>query len=256
MNNRTVITGYSLIDSQYKSNVATLFVTLKDFKERYSSSKRARNENAEAVLMNVAGERGKIKTGLVVPIAPPAIPGIGTTGGFEFWIQDNGGGRAGALVGAGATVPRQGGQAPGAHRPEHDVPRYVAAVPRRSGPREGEAPRGAGAGCVQRDPGPVRLDEGQPVQRVQPGLEGGPAVRAKYRQRPEDITRLYTGRSQGQMVPLSAIVTTELGTGPDLVPHFNGFPAAKVTGNAAPGYSSGRDRGDGGGGARNAADRL
>ena len=41
------------------------------------------------------------------------------------------------------------------------------------------------------------------------------------------------------MVPLSAVVTTEWVRGPDLVPHFNGFPAAKINGNAAPGYSSG-----------------
>ena len=86
--NRTVINGYSLIDSQYKSNVATFFVTLKDFKERYSSLKRARKENARAVLTGVwSGSQG-IKEGRFIPIAPPAIPGIGTTGGFEFWIQD------------------------------------------------------------------------------------------------------------------------------------------------------------------------
>jgi multidrug efflux pump len=39
---RTVINGYSIIDAQFKSNVATFFVTLKDFEERYSSMKRAR----------------------------------------------------------------------------------------------------------------------------------------------------------------------------------------------------------------------
>jgi multidrug efflux pump len=42
------------------------------------------------------------------------------------------------------------------------------------------------------------------------------------------------------MVPLSALVTTRWVTGPDLLPHFNGFPAAKVNGTAAPGYSSGQ----------------
>ena len=41
------------------------------------------------------------------------------------------------------------------------------------------------------------------------------------------------------MVPLSALVTTQWVAGPDLLPHFNGFPAAKVNGNPAPGYSSG-----------------
>ena len=62
---------------------------------------------------------------------------------------------------------------------------------------------------------------------------------ARYRQNPEDLTRLYTRSTNGQMVPLSALVTTQWVAGPDLLPHFNGFPAAKINGNAAPGYSSG-----------------
>jgi len=62
---------------------------------------------------------------------------------------------------------------------------------------------------------------------------------APFRQTSNDITKLYTKSTNGQMVPLSAVVNTEYVTGPDLVPHFNGFPAAQVTGGAAPGYSSG-----------------
>ena len=62
---------------------------------------------------------------------------------------------------------------------------------------------------------------------------------APYRRTPSDITKLYTRSLEGKMVPLSALVTTKYVTGPDLVPHFNGFPAAQVTGGAAPGYSSG-----------------
>ena len=62
---------------------------------------------------------------------------------------------------------------------------------------------------------------------------------APYRQNPEDLTRLYTRNNQGQMVPLSSIVTTKWTAGPDILPHFNGFTAAKIVGNAAAGYSSG-----------------
>jgi len=62
---------------------------------------------------------------------------------------------------------------------------------------------------------------------------------ARYRQNPHDITKLYSRSSTGQMVPLSAMVKTHYVTGPDLLPHFNGFPAAQITGGAAPGYSSG-----------------
>jgi len=63
---------------------------------------------------------------------------------------------------------------------------------------------------------------------------------SKYRVNPEDLTRLYTRSSQGEMIPLAALVKTRWVTGPDLLPHFNGFPAAKVNGNAATGYSSGQ----------------
>src|SRR4029077_15656653 len=62
---------------------------------------------------------------------------------------------------------------------------------------------------------------------------------APFRKTPSDITRLYTKSSNGQMVPLTSVVKTQYVTGPDLVPHFNGFPAAQVIGGAAPGDSSG-----------------
>jgi len=62
---------------------------------------------------------------------------------------------------------------------------------------------------------------------------------AQYRQNPEDLTRLYTRNNNNQMVPLSSVVSTQWTSGPDILPHFNGFPAAKINGNAAAGYSSG-----------------
>jgi multidrug efflux pump len=62
---------------------------------------------------------------------------------------------------------------------------------------------------------------------------------APYRDDPSDITRLYTRNQDNQMVPLSAVVKTEYVTGPDMVPHFNGFPAAQISGSAASGHSSG-----------------
>jgi multidrug efflux pump len=63
---------------------------------------------------------------------------------------------------------------------------------------------------------------------------------AQFRQQPGDITRLYTRSNQGKMVPLSAVVDTRWTAGPDLLPHFNGFPAAKIIGNPGAGYSSGQ----------------
>jgi multidrug efflux pump len=62
----------------------------------------------------------------------------------------------------------------------------------------------------------------------------------EYRQTPEDMDNIHVRQKDGDMVPLSALVTSRYVTGPDLLPRFNGFMAAKVTGDAAPGYSSGQ----------------
>lgn len=62
----------------------------------------------------------------------------------------------------------------------------------------------------------------------------------KYRAKPEDIDKLYVRNSNGEMIPLSAVITTEYTNGATSLPHYNGFPAAQVIGNAAPGYSSGQ----------------
>src|SRR4029453_10464219 len=53
------------------------------------------------------------------------------------------------------------------------------------------------------------------------------------RQNPEDLTRLYTRNNNNQMVPLSSVVSTKWTSGPDILPHFNGFTAAKINGSAS-----------------------
>ena len=62
----------------------------------------------------------------------------------------------------------------------------------------------------------------------------------EYRSRPDDIKQVYVRSSSGGMVPLSAVTKLEYTSAPDLITRFNTFSAAKVTGGAAPGYSSGQ----------------
>ncbi|HRI18441.1 MAG TPA: efflux RND transporter permease subunit, partial [Burkholderiaceae bacterium] len=95
---RSMITGYSLVDGGFKTNAATFFVTFKDFRERYASIETAKQQNARAILLALYDKAKHIEQAIVLPIAPPAIPGIGTTGGFEFWIQDT---AAGSPIGLG-----------------------------------------------------------------------------------------------------------------------------------------------------------
>jgi len=237
--NRVAISGYSLIDGQYKTNTATFFVTLTDFEKRYDSMKTAMKENARAVLKSVAAQAGAIATGRVIPIAPPAIPGIGTTGGFEFWIQDKGSGTSANL---------------------HELTQqFLAQARRRPELTDLNTTFKASSQKLKVDVDREKANLlGVPVQDVYSALQaqfGSIMVSqynqysriwnvilqsdAKFRQDPSDIKRLYVRSRSGEMIPLSALVTTSYVSGPDLVPRFNGFPAAQVTGNAAPGYSSG-----------------
>ena len=237
--NRTAINGYSLIDGQYKSNASTFFVTLKDFKERYSSLERARAENARAVLMGVHAEARGIQEGLVIPIAPPAIPGIGTTGGFEFWIQDKGSGDPARLYEVTQQFlakARQRQELSGMNSTFRATSQQLRADVNRDKAMLLGVPVQDVYSALQAQFGSLMVSQYNQYSRVWNVVMQS---EAKYRQNPEDITRLYTRSTSGQMVPLSSVVTTSYVTGPDLLPHFNGFPAAQVTGGAAPGYSSG-----------------
>ena len=237
---RSMITGYSLIDAGYKANAATFFVTFKSFDERYASIDSARSQNARAILLALYEQARHIEEAIVLPIAPPPIPGIGTTGGFEFWIQDSAAGdpskldeltrafldKARArpeLAALNSTFTAQ------AQQLRADVDRDKATL---LGLQVQDV-----YSAIQAQFGSLTASQFSQFSRVWWVIVQSDA---KFRQQPEDLTRLYTRNSQGKMVPLSAVVSTHWRAGPDILPHFNGFPAAKVIGNPAPGFSSGQ----------------
>ncbi len=237
---RSQFAGYSLIDSGFKTNAGTFFVTLKPFEERYASVKKARVENARAVLMGLNKEVREMKEGRVIPIPPPAIPGIGTTGGFEFWIQDIAAGDPARL-----DEVTQQFLAKASKRPELTAlnTTFRATTQQLSADVDRDKANLLGVpvqdvySAIQAQFGSLTVSQYNEFSRVWwVVLQSEP----RYRQVPGDLTRLYTRSNQGEMVPLSAVVATRWVTGPDLLPHFNGFPAAKVNGNASPGYSSGQ----------------
>jgi multidrug efflux pump len=237
---RAMITGYSLIDQGFKPNAGTFFITFRDFKERYASIATAREQNARAILTTLYREAQAIEGATVFPVPPPPIPGIGTTGGFEFWVQDTGAGDPARLDELTQEVIRRASA-----RPEltsmHTTFRATTQQLRADVDREKATLLGVPVedvySAIQAQFGSLTVSQFNQFSRVWWVILQSDA---KYRQTPEDLARLYTRSSQGQMVPLSALVTTRWVAGPDLLPHFNGFPAAKVTGNAAPGFSSGQ----------------
>ena len=238
--NRAMVTGYSLLDGGFQTSAGTFFITLKDFEERYKDIETARAQNLRTVLTTLVKDVQGILGGVVIPIAPPAIPGLGTTGGFEFWIQDTGAGDPTALGGV-----LQDFLAKARTRPELTG----LATTFRANTQQLRAE-------VNRDKATLL---GVPIQDVYSAIQAqfGSLTASQYNQfsrvwwvvlqsdarfraDPQDLTRLYTRSSGGNMIPLSALVTTTWVSGPDLLPHFNGFPAAKIIGSATPAYSSGQ----------------
>ncbi len=237
---RTFIAGYSLLDGGVKTNSGTLFMMLKPYDERYATIARARQENARAVLMNVYSRSRAIREAVVIPIAPPAIPGIGTTGGFEFWVQDTGGGdpsRLEQLTQQVLTRARARAELTSLNTTfRASTVQLRAEVDREKATLLG-VPVSDVYSAIQAQFGSLMASQYNEFSRVWwVVLQSDP----KYRRQPDDLTRLYTRSSGGAMVPLSALVTTSWVKGPDLLPHFNGLPAAKINGSAAPGYSSGQ----------------
>ena len=254
---RSMLSGFSLVDNGYKQNAATFFITFRDFKERYASLATAKAENARTILTTLYREVQAIEGAMVFPVPPPPIPGIGTTGGFEFWVQDTTAGEPARLDDLTQEVIRKASERPelaGLHTTfRSTTPQLRADVDRDKATLLG-VPVEDVYSAVQAQFGSIAVSQFMQYSQVWWVILQSDAP---YRQTPEDLTRLYTRSKKGYiqdqrlakqdqtatptlMVPLSALVTTSWVTGPDLLPHFNGFPAAKISGNAAPGYSSGQ----------------
>src|SRR5215831_1086826 len=236
---RTVVTGYSLLDSGFKTNAATIFLTLDDFDKRYASIDTAKTQNARAILQAFFAKARLIEGAIVVPVAPPAIPGIGTTGGFEFWIQDTGSGDPVALDNVIQDLMKKARERPeltGLATTYSAKSQQLRAVVDRDKAQLLGVPIQDVYSAIQAQFGSLTVSQYNLYSNVWWVVIQSDA---QFRQNPEDITRLYTRNQQNQMEPLSSIVTTQWSSGPDILPHFNGFTAAKINGNAAAGYSSG-----------------
>jgi len=228
------VDGYSLIDSQSKTNFGVLFVSLKGYEERKTAAL-----SADAVITGMRRDSAAIQGGLVVPVNPPAIPGLGITAGFQMWIEQKGAGNyqqlsevvekiiakartRRELAGVSTTIRANGQQ-------------LLADVDREKAEVLGVPVQDAystlqtmfGSLYVSQFPKDSRLY--QVVLQAEPGS----------RLTPEDIGRYYVKNRDGNMVPLSALVTTRFVTGPDLVTRFNNYPAIAINGAPAPGVSSG-----------------
>jgi len=231
----SALAGYSLIDGQFKTNSGTVFIALNDFNERQEPGMTVNDVIAYAMPRLRA-----LQGGVAIPINPPSIPGLGTQGGFEFWLQNRGQGGAKRLAEVAKDLIARASEQPEVTRLNTTINaasrQLMADVDRPKSETLGVSVPDVYA-ALQTLFGSLYVSQYNKYGRVwQVILQAEPA----FREKPEDIQNIFVRQRQGEMVPLSSLVKTRYVTGPDLLPRFNGFMAAKITGDADTGYSSGQ----------------
>jgi hydrophobe/amphiphile efflux-1 (HAE1) family protein len=229
------VAGYSLIDGQIQNNSAVIFASLKPFEERKDPSLIS-----FAVLKRLNAQFAGIRDGFAFALNPPSIPGMGTTGGFEFYLQNRGSGDAratGAAVQSFLEKARQRPELQGVSTTYKAATQQLFVDLDRSKAEVLGVTVADAFSTMQSLFGSQIAGQFSQFSRIWWVIM---QADAGYRMNPSDFDKVYVPSKSGSNIPLSALVTTKYVSSPKLVTRFNGFPAVKITGSQAPGYSSGQ----------------
>ncbi len=228
--------GQSILDQAVASNAAAMYVTLTPWEDRVGNPALSQ----DAIIGNLMMQFQGVHEAMIFAFPPPAIMGLGVAGGFEMQLQD----RAGI----------------GLNELEQMVHEMVAAGNSQSGLMGLRSTFRAGVPMLYADIDREKVKSlGVSLDEVFSTLQtalGSAYVNdfnkfgrtyqvrvqadQKFRLDPDDIGRLEVRDRQGNMIPLSTVCRIERRLGPQVIPRFNLYPAAQITGSAAPGYSSGQ----------------
>jgi multidrug efflux pump len=226
------ILGFSF--SGQGQNAGLAFVTLKDWAERAGPM-----QSAQALAGRAFGALMGVRDAFIFPLSPPPIPELGTASGFTFRLQDRAGKGHDALLAARNQLLGLASKSPVLTqiRPDglEDAPQLQIDIDRGKAHALGvnfdaintTISTALGSAYINDFPNQGRL------QRV--------VVQAdtSSRMQPHELLRLTTLNAQGKPVPLSAFASTRWIKGAMQTVRYNGYPAMRIGGSAAPGYSSG-----------------
>ena len=226
------VSGFDVIAGATKPNAGTIFIPLKPWDER--------KETADDLARYVAEHTADLPQANVVAFNPASIRGLGVAGGFEVYLQDRSDADAQKLY--------------------QNLQSFLEALRAR--------PELTGIASFYKPTSPqlyIDVDREKafalnvPVKNVFDALQSTMGVLyvndfnkfghtyrvelqadAPYRAKPEDLGNVYVRSTGGDMIPVKALITMKSVVGPEQLDRYNGFLAAKVLGNSAPGVSSGQ----------------
>src|ERR1700756_810109 len=227
------VVGFNLLSFAHTSYNSFFFVTLKPWGER-----KSRAEQYQEIKNRLNQELSALPVGTVFSFSPPAVPGVGTSGGFQFVLEDRSGKDVKFL-----SDNLNKFLAAARKRPEIGLvtSTFIPSVPEEyiNVDRDKVLKQGVAVNDVY-----------QTIQAFMGGLfvnyfnEFGRTwqvyveAEAPYRSNTQDLGQFYVRNSQGQNVPLSALANFETRYGPEFTLRYNEYRSAAIIGSAAPGYSS------------------
>ena len=231
-----LLEGFNVLTSTNQTNTATAFVVLEEWKERSRPELRA--VALKQTLQDAIREQ--VRAGRVIVFEPPPIRGLSQTGGFEFMIEDRDGRGIEALsrvtdnfLDAAASHP----ELAGVFTPfSAQVPQLRFVLDRTKAERLDVGVSDVFS-VLQANLGGYYVNDFNlygKVWKVMVQAEGS------YRVKKDEIPQLYVLNRKGKRVPLGALGDVTYTVSAIDVPHYNMYNAAKVTGQPAPGYSSGQ----------------
>jgi HAE1 family hydrophobic/amphiphilic exporter-1 len=229
----TTVVGFSLLSFVRTSYNGLFFVTLKDWGER-----KSRAEQYQEILQSINRQLGQLPDGFAISFSPPAIPGVGTSGGFTFVLEDRAGkdiqflaDNLNKFLGAARKRPEIAGLV-STFLP--NVPQQFVSVDRDKVIKSG-VPLNDVYKTIQAFMGGLFINYFNRFGRQwQVYIE----AEGDYRTKAENVGQFFVRNNKGDMAPLSSFTKFESRPGPEFTMRYNLYRSAQVIGSAAPGYSS------------------
>ncbi len=233
--NATVLGGLDLTSQTQNPNVATMFLELKPWHERH-----AENMQFNAILGRVNASLFQVKEAFAFAFGLPPILGLGTSGGFEFMLEDRMGGSVDELAALAnelsAAATRDPAIANVANTFQVSTPGYNVNLDVEKTQTLG-IPTTDVFNALQTFLGGLYVNDFNRFGRTwRVFMQAEP----EYRSKPDDVNRFYVRSSQGDMVPLSTLLSLEPTSAPDVIYRYNRYRSAKLIGQYTPGFSSGQ----------------
>ncbi|WHI50568.1 multidrug efflux RND transporter permease subunit [Microbulbifer sp. MLAF003] len=224
--NAAAFVGFNALQSTNTPNVGTVFILFDDFDERERS--------AQEIAAELNGKISQIKEGFAMTFMPPPIFGLGAGSGYSLYVQDRRGAGYGELQNATNMLAGALSQASGLSYPfssyQANVPQMDAEVDRLQAKAQGVRMDDL-FGTLQLYFGSMYINDFNLFGRTYQVVA---QADAPFRDEVQDLDNLYTRNMNGEMVPISTMVTLRQSYGPDPVIRYNGYPAADLMGQSDP----------------------